>query len=153
MTYLGLILARKIIAEWRLHHHCLCLCLCLWLSRGRGVGWHYWNSMFDKDIITAHNSYKLFLHNTFSGQKIFKTNEEIHPSEWLNIAKSATDSGSECLNSNNIFESFDHRGQWPVVESFKGSRQDWKMHPRFCTALVSWLAHCFAIFLVWVVKY
>ena len=63
--------------------------------------------MFDKDIITAHNSYKLFLHNTFSGQKIFQTNEEIHPSEWLNIAKSATDSGSECLNSNNIFESFD----------------------------------------------
>ena len=62
--------------------------------------------MFDKDIITAHNSYKLFLHNTFSGQKIFKTNEEIHPGEWLNIAKSATDSGKECLNSNNIFESF-----------------------------------------------
>ena len=63
--------------------------------------------MFDKDIITAHNSYKLFLHNTFSGEKKFKTNEEIHPSEWLNIAKSATDSGKECLNSNNIFESFD----------------------------------------------
>ena len=63
--------------------------------------------MFDKDIITAHNSYKLFLHNTFFGQKIFKTNEEIHPSEWLNIAKSATDSGKQWLNSNNIFESFD----------------------------------------------
>ena len=39
--------------------------MCVW---GVSVGWHYWNSMFDKDIITSHCSYKPLFAQYFSAR-------------------------------------------------------------------------------------